>query len=301
MKTDFESALLGSGQLMKRGYAYLAENVGKAIAAITAAVAVLVSFTEIGFSDFSAESVTSSMILILISSYIIYFSLEDAGERLGRGGEDYKAAESEYKSVCEQISADMMVGLREFLTDYVREELKYRRSRILTEAGLSDKDYEAYVNGGSVTARQKRAFERAKKARPLSLTAAQLMSKSRCGTREEIKDPKNGKILRLLIGLLPTTLCTFFTLSVMLQTKDEMTAATVLEAILKLSCLPIIGLRGYSEGYSYTTERERDWLKAKTRLLNAFLRCQKEKVPAEKAGTQELTLASQCDTIIIDK
>lgn len=127
------------------------------------------------------------------------------------------------------------------------------------------------------------------------------MSKSRCGTREEIKDPKNGKILRLLIGLLPTTLCTFFTLSVMLQTKDEMTAATVLEAILKLSCLPIIGLRGYSEGYSYTTERERDWLKAKTRLLNAFLRCQKEKVPAEKAGTQELTLASQCDTIIIDK
>ena len=107
--------------------------------------------------------------------------------------------------------------------------------------------------------------------------------------------------MRLLIGLLPTTLCTFFTLSVMLQTKDEMTAATVLEAILKLSCLPIIGLRGYSEGYAYTTERECDWLKAKTRLLNAFLRCQKEKLPSEKAVTGELTLTSQCGTIVVDK
>ena len=271
MKTDFESALLGSGQLMRRGYAYIAENVGKTVAIITAAVAVLVSFTEIGFSDFSAESVTSGVLMMLIASYIIYFSLEDAGEKLGRGSEEYKAADKEYRATCEAVRADMMADLREFVAEYTERELAYRRSRILTSAGLSQKEYEAYLSGSAASRAERRVYARVGRAKPLALSPALLMSRGHAGAREEVRDPKRGKLIKLILGLVPTTLCTLFTVSVMLQTKDEMTVSTVLEAILKLSCLPIIGLRGYSGGYGYVIEQECDWLRAKTRLLRAFL------------------------------
>lgn len=271
MKTDFESALLGSGHLMRRGYAYVAENVGKTVAIITSLVAVLVSFTEIGFSDFTLESVTSSMVMMLIASYVIYFSLEDAGERLGRSTEDYKSALSEYKELCEGVGADKMVAFREFLSRYTEAELSYRRGRMLSAAGLSEEDYQAYLDGIEETGARRRILKKVKRAKPLNLSPALLLRRGKAYGTDEVHDPKRGKLLRLLLGLIPTTLCTLFTVSVMLRTKDEMTVSAALEAVLKLSCLPVIGLRGYSSGYVYATEGEYEWLRTKSRLLRAFL------------------------------
>ena len=62
-----------------------------------------------------------------------------------------------------------------------------------------------------------------------------------------------------------------FTVSVMISLKDNMSAASVIEALIKLSTLPIIGLKGYSAGYEYVTESEIEWIETKTRLLDSFL------------------------------
>jgi hypothetical protein len=63
-----------------------------------------------------------------------------------------------------------------------------------------------------------------------------------------------------------------FTVSVMVSVKDNMTVAGVIEAILKLSTLPIIGLKGYSDGYEYVMNNESAWLETKSRLIEAFLK-----------------------------
>ena len=70
--------------------------------------------------------------------------------------------------------------------------------------------------------------------------------------------------------MLPSALCTVFTVSVMLSGKD-LSVASVIESIFKLSCLPIIGLRGYTRGYAYVTEELVPWVKTKSRLLEAFI------------------------------
>ena len=43
----FDEGLLESGNLMRRGYSFLTENSGKAIAILTALIAILLTFTDI--------------------------------------------------------------------------------------------------------------------------------------------------------------------------------------------------------------------------------------------------------------
>ena len=89
MKDDIDIGLLSTGALVKKGYSFLIANVGKTVALITLAVTALVSFTEISFSAVGTEHFTSTLIMMLIASYIMYFSLEDAGEKLiALGGVD---------------------------------------------------------------------------------------------------------------------------------------------------------------------------------------------------------------------
>jgi len=76
----------------------------------------------------------------------------------------------------------------------------------------------------------------------------------------------------MIIKLIPSTVCTLFTISVMISVKDNLTAAGVIEALLKLSTLPIIGLKGYSGGYEYVTVSEVAWINTKCRLLDAFIK-----------------------------
>ena len=66
-----------------------------------------------------------------------------------------------------------------------------------------------------------------------------------------------------------------FTVSVMISLKENLTVAGVIEILLKLSTLPVIGLRGYAQGYEYATESERGWLDIKSRLLDSFLAARK--------------------------
>ena len=157
-KEEFESGLLEYGATMKRGYGYLIGNTGKIIAAITAVIAVLVTFTDITFFGIGGVEFTSTLAVLLLSSYVIYFSLEDAGERLGEGNESFKAAKEAYEAVRIKIKPDMIPSLRAFCSEYAASELKYRRSTLLCSLGYSEAEYEAYKSGASFDRQAKKAF-----------------------------------------------------------------------------------------------------------------------------------------------
>ena len=76
MSDKFEISLLEAGSLMQRGMITLAANVGKVTAVITLVVSALVLFTDIGFADFGTESFISTLAVMLISSYLMYFSIQ---------------------------------------------------------------------------------------------------------------------------------------------------------------------------------------------------------------------------------
>ena len=273
LSLDDARLLSATDGIVKRGYSAIVKNCGKLIAALTAVTVLLVTFTEVGFYDIGTTELTANVLLLLIASYVIYFSLEDAGESLGRESDEYREAAAHLKLSCERVEGGMMVDLRRFVEEYKARELLHRRESLLLSEGLSLADLEAYAEGAEAPGRKGRALKKAARLRPIRLSAGDLLTGVvRHG--QEIRNPERTRIPSLAARLIPTTVCTLFTASVMLGVKDGLGAAEVIEALLRLCPLPIVALRGYSAGYSYATEQECEWIRAKCRLLDAYLKTQ---------------------------
>lgn len=270
MNDGFDLGIISSGSLAKRGYSFLIANVGKTVAVITLIVTALISFTEISFSDFGGESFTSTLVMMLIASYIMYFSLEDAGEKLGRESEGYKTINEKYDEARSMVDGSDITALRKFCLEYRNAELEYRKSNLLFSLGYTQEEYQRYLKGEGFGKKAERAMERVKKIKCAELDVGSLLSMEH-QRENKLKNPKTYRLLNMFFRLIPSTVCMIFTVSVMISTRDNMTVAGVIEAILKLSTLPIIGLKGYSAGYEYATENEQGWIEVKSRLLNSFL------------------------------
>ena len=267
----FETDLLDVGGMMRQGYSYFITNGGKIIAILTLAVAVMVMFTDVRFSTASSYELIITLVMMLIASYIMFFSLENAGERLGEEEEGYVAALERYKAVRAKISATDIIPLRAFCNDYSREELEYRRLSLLTEYGYTVEEYRDYLGGAEVSKRAKRAFKKCDRLRSVTLSPKSLLSCERTTFSSELINPERYKFPYLILQLVPSSLCMAFTVSVILHTKDGLDASSVMDGIFKLTALPIIGLRGYSEGYSFVKNGKSAWLETKSRLLETFL------------------------------
>ena len=270
MKDGLDLGIITSGALVKKGYSFLIANVGKTVAVITLIITALVSFTEISFSDLHGESFTSTLVMMLIASYIMYFSLEDAGEKLGRESDTYKVANERYQNLRSRIKGDDVAPLRSFCLEYRNAELEYRRNNLLFSLGYTREEYDAYIKGEKTGKNHQLALRRVKKLKSADLDAASLMS-SDGRSVSELRNPESHRLLNMSLRLIPSTVCMLFTVSIMISTKDNLTAAGIIEALLKLSTLPVIGLRGYVQGYEYATVSEIGWLDVKSRLLDAFL------------------------------
>lgn len=271
MKDGFDLGLISSGAFVKKGYSFLVANVGKTVALITLIITALVSFTEISFSDFRGESFTSTLIMMLIASYIMYFSLEDAGEKLGRESEGYKSLYDGYARLCSRISGEDIGPLRSFCLDYRNAELEYRRTNLLFSLGYTDEEYQSYIKGEKMGKKAELALGRVKKLKSAELDASMLLSAGK-NVKCEFKNPESRRLINMALRLIPSTACMLFTVSVMISTKDNLTVSGVIEALLKLATLPIIGLKGYAAGYEYATESECGWLEIKSRLLTSFIK-----------------------------
>ncbi len=272
MKDKFELSLLESGEIMRRGTALLINNVGRIVASITLIVSALVLFTDIKMADFSTESFTTTLLIMLISSYLMYFSMTEAGENAGERCEEYKVALGKYNELCKEIGGDKISALRKFSQSYSADELKYRRESFLIGYGYGTDEYEAYRQGKKQTKKALRVFRRADKFRAISLTPKALLSHEQSKERSELSNPEKFRFAFMVLKLLPTTVCMTVTVSVILTTKDNLSIGVILDGIFKLSSLLLIGFKGYVSRYNYKKHRITLWLETKTRLLDAFLK-----------------------------
>jgi hypothetical protein len=276
MNNDSEKGFVAVGEFMKSGASFAIGNGGKIIAAITLIVATLTTFTNITFTDISGEAFTISLMVMLLSSYLMYFSLEDAGEREGGECKEYLDANGKFLAVREKVGADNIEALREFCLDYAQKELVYRRANYLCEYGLSISDLNYYNNGKKYPRRIARHLRKAGEMKAVKLTPKDLLSRAHSASHSELSPPERTKMLSTILTLVPSTLCTIFTVSVILTAKNGLTPSTVIDGILKLSALPIVGFKGFLDGYRYATEAKISWLETKTRLLEKFLLSRKK-------------------------
>ena len=270
MKSKLEIGLIEGENLIKKSGLALINNIGKTIAVITLTVTALITFTDVAFADFHTESFATSAVMLILASYLMYFSLEDAGEKLGEESEEYKAALSRYEEERKKIKGEDVEGLREFCLSYSREELEYRRRAYVTSRALSLSEFEKYLRGEKTDRKSERIFKRASRLRAIPLSPKTLLTGEREIRKSELVNPEKFKLLNIILKLIPTTVCMTVTVSVMLTAKDGLDAATVIEGILKLSTLPIVGFRGYAGGYSYIRKCYVPWIETKERLLEAY-------------------------------
>lgn len=270
MMSDKDGSPLRLDGALRSGYGAIISNASKLIALLSLLVAALVSFTDVGFGGFGSREFTSSLLIMLASSYVIYFSLEEAGEQFGEESAEYKGALIRYVKAKERVCSDSIGAMRDFCRSYADEELRFRRDSFLAERGVTKEEYEAGICKGTAR-RQRHAIRRARKMKPMRLTPALLLSGEgrRCG--RELENPGRTKLFGALFRLLPSTVFTIFTVSVMLTAKEGLSASVIIESILKLSTLPIIGFRGYRAGCEYVKVTKTAWLEAKCRLIESFL------------------------------
>ena len=285
MKNDgFEKGLLEYGSLMKQSYAYIVGNCSKIIAIIVAIVAALLTFTEISVANFSGAEFTSTLMVLLICSYVIYFSLEDAGERLGESSSEFLAAAESYKSARSAITPSMIPSLRAYCIDYSAAELRFRRDSFLCSRGYSSEEYDDYLAGRVFPKASVKVFKKAKKLKAVNLSPTSLLSPERVAKHSELENPERRKRLLMLLKLIPSTLCMLLTASVILTVKENMSASVIIDGVIKLSTLPIIGFRGYESGYSYAKGAGAMWVETKARLINDFLSAYNKSASKEHTG-----------------
>ena len=92
----------------------------------------------------------------------MYFSLEDAGENLGRKGDTYKECSAKYENLKEQVSGADIGKLREFCLEYRNRDLEYRRSNLLFSLGYTKEEYEAYLKERNAKRNEKKQRKRGK-------------------------------------------------------------------------------------------------------------------------------------------
>ena len=272
MKDKFELSLLESGEIMKRGTAALVNNIGRVVATITIIVSALVLFTDVKMTDLGSESFTTTLAVMMISSYLMYFSMTEAGENAGERCEKYKSALDKYNELCREVSGDKIAALRKFSQRYSADELRYRRESFLIGYGYGTDEYESYRRGEKQTKKATRVFRRADKFRAIALTPKSLLSSEQSKEKSELSNPGKFRFAFMVLRLLPTTVCMTVTVSVMLTTKDNLSIGVILDGIFKLSSLLLIGFKGYVSGYNYKKHKLKLWLETKTRLLDAFLK-----------------------------
>lgn len=268
---DFDDGLLDTSELVKRTGKTILCNMGKIIALFVFLIMLTVTFTDVSFAGFFTESFTSSFLLLLISSYIIYFSLEDAGEKHGEESAEFDKASDRFSELREKINGSDVDALREFCIEYSARDLAYRQKILLLSRGLSEKDIERYKNGERLDKASRYVLKKHAKMKPVILTPKTLLSREKTSGRSELENPDKRKLPMLILKLIPSTICMMVTVSVIFSTKEGLTPSDVINGIIKLAALPLIGFKGYSAGYSYIKHNISLFLETKANILEEFI------------------------------
>lgn len=269
-KRDMEAVILGTDEVARKTRSAILNNTGKLIAVCVAVVSLLVSFTDVSFDAFFEESFCPSLLFILTNGYVIYFSLVDVGENSGRESEEYLLARKRYDEAVDKLCPTDVEALREYCIAYSKRELEMRQDSALLAEGRGREELERYRRGEDMPRSVGRRLKRIADMKPYPLTPAILLEKERTQRRSELENPGTKKLLRLFLKLIPTTVCSFITVSVMLSAKDGQSAVDILNALLRLSLLPVLAFRGYKEGYLFARNSLSVWLDTKARIIEGF-------------------------------
>lgn len=235
-------------------------NIGIIIAAMTLFCAAAVFFMDISLASFVTVNFSLSFVILLFCAYTIYFSLADTGMRLALSDKSYIKAKEEYEEVKGELrKSGKLERLGEFCHEYVKGELVSAKKEILLSSGISYSEFCEKYSGKDKSALPSELSRKAKKVilsadriKPVHLTPDMLLSVGHnSGERRVLrKNPEKTRLISALRALIPTTVTSFFAVSIVCSVIKEPSSAVFIECIIKLFTLIWTGSKGFLMGYN---------------------------------------------------
>ncbi len=261
MEHETESLLNASLASLSRGRQKLFTHIGLWISLLALLIAALTTFTNISILSLSAETLTLTVAVYAAVTVVIFFSLAEEGERMGRSETAYREAEKSLETAVARVAPAQYAKLEDFCRRYAEGEFSERRARLLLAHGIV----------GEENAPPKAAQRQLKRLRPPQLNAFMLLGKAACSIDSPLRNPQKKRKNRLFLRLTPSLICTCFGIGIAIGTRETLTVSAILEGAFKLAALLIVGLRGYVQGYLFIGDSEIPFIRAKARLLEQFL------------------------------
>ena len=278
-KFDFLNSKNGEITLKRSTVTSFIGNMGIIVAAMTLLCTCVMFFTDISLASLVTAEFSLSFVILLFCSYTMYFSMADTGAKHGAECEAYKKARERYDNLRAELGeCGMLFKLGSFCQNYVRGELEATQRCILLSVGISYEEFLELYKGlssrdlpKSLSSRTRRAIARANALKPIALTPDMLLSVgSHSHTRSPLtRNPERSKMMHSLKALIPTTVTSFFAVSVVCSVISDPSMATVTECVIKLFALVWNGCKGYTMGYNNTSVEYSSYLESRSDLLYA--------------------------------
>ncbi len=248
----------------------------------TVMVATATLFCETHLTAVPIEQTLMTAAVVILSCFIMYTSLFDAGHEHAEDGEDYRAVLTAYHAARDAARPHLR-DLEDFCRAWSEEELSESRRHLLDEVGL-DISYFVRYRDDTIPKEEwrclprikRRALVRAAKLKPITLHATMLLSGGRGARRAPMLSTRPARIKRAATALVPTVIGSLITVAVTLESM-EMTPAAIISGILRIFTIVWCGVRGYSTGVRAVSEDDTLVLESKMALLTVFTNRANEK------------------------
>lgn len=222
-------------------------------------LAVLSGYTDVGLNFLAAVNIGVDYAVLLLFCYGAMYSLDAIAKKRGSEDPRYTAAAEKVEDVRRRLKATDGELVQAFCEEYRATELRCTRKQILSEAMLTEEQFEAYVKGGHFPEGapfvQKMALRRAKMCKPIKLNRY-MIGRPLAATHRRLsfdtpeQTMKRGSATRIL----STAFTVIFPVSISLSVIVEPTLATFIAGLLKVFTVTLAGCKAYHGRLKNMTE-----------------------------------------------
>ena len=192
----------------------------------------------------------------------------------------YLKAKEDYESIRKDLRKNgKLESLGEFCHEYVKNELVSAKKELLLSSGISYSEFcEKYSGKDKITLpselsrKAKRSIIAANRIKPVHLSPDMLLSVGHNSGERRIlhKAPEKKRFISTLHALVPTTVTSFFAVSIVCSVIKEPSSAVFIECLIKLFTLIWNGSKGFLMGYNNIAIDTTAYLSDCTDILTRF-------------------------------
>lgn len=238
-------------------------------------LAVLSGYTSVNLDLLGAVNIGIDYAILLLFCYGAMYSLDAIAKKRGSEDPRYTKAAERVDTLRARLKEVDGEKLQEFCEAYRDSELRCTRRQILTEAMLTEKDFEDFLRGGKFNEGmpfvQKMALRRARSCKPIKLNRYMIgRPLSATYKRLSLYTPEQRMKKGNMARVLSTAITIIFPVSLTMSVIMEPTIATFVSGLLKVFTVALAGCKSYHGRFKNMTEDVPAYAEIQEEIVDKF-------------------------------